>query len=209
MLALSEYHLRFEVAAGCDAMRQYTQQSMEQLLMTKAHVAAAGKARLKKVEREPNREMADAVDMALQNTVNLSLNCFVPSRCVGPLKKNEIRKIGTWMHPIRNVPVKRSVVLNKVTGEKRWEVPFRSEDGVRAVPTLHSCADFGSKGDCPKNTGSLCVKWCSWCVFTIVFFILASDIWEASAMVDLVGLCVCAELPCFNDLACDSASHNF
>ena len=24
---------------------------------------------------------------------------------------------------------------------------------------------------------------------------------EASAMVDLVGLCVCAELPCFNDLA--------
>ena len=157
-MALSEYHLRLEDAVGSDAMRQYTQQSMEQLLMTKAQVAAAGKAQLKKVDREPNREMADAIDLALHNTVNLALNVFVPTRCVGPLKNNEIRKIVTWMHPIRNVPVKRSVVLNKVTGEKRWEVPFRSEDGVRAVPTLHSCADFGSKGDCPKNTGSLCVN---------------------------------------------------
>ena len=137
--------------------------SIAELLQAEGEAArAAKKRRVKRTaanpENLPNRQMALAIDNALQSA-RLSLKQFVPETLLKPLQQHERRYLvelpAAWA--IEGVAAWRSAIHDQRSGSTRVELPRRA--GVPLVrPALHKCLDEGSIGLVMTHFLDCCVQ---------------------------------------------------
>jgi hypothetical protein len=100
-------------------------------------------------DMNPNKIMAHALDNALRGSTGLpGLVYFKPDVRPGPLKPTEVRYFHELRreHQISGTSTRRSCIMDRVTKERRYEVPRHRVNGELHRPCLHKSLDEGMIG---------------------------------------------------------------
>lgn len=100
-------------------------------------------------DMSPNKIMAQALDNALRGSTGLpGLVYFKPEVRPTPLKATEVRYFHELRveHRIEGTSQRRSCIMDRVTKERRYEVPRQLVSGKLHRPALHKCLDEGTIG---------------------------------------------------------------
>ena len=100
-------------------------------------------------DMSPNKIMAQALDNALRGSTGLpGLVYFKPEVRPTPLKDTEVRYFHELRveHRIEGTSTRRSCIMDRVTKERRFEVPRKLVSGMLHRPALHKSLDEGTIG---------------------------------------------------------------
>ena len=104
---------------------------------------AANPLEADKLLRTANRDFLLALDHQLRSGCGLSLRHFVVDSPLGALASGETRYKVVVTNPITGLEEPR-LCIHSASGDCRFELLAKYEDGHRIAPTWHICADQGN-----------------------------------------------------------------